>query len=107
MRALAGAMLPACGFPFFNTRFKLEPKAPAAKGPVPLVTCQRIGSGRAGEQGSEALGDEVRQQVPPIAGHGQTFPVQEDAIVRIQIDVRVRIRGNPDAQFPGIRADDG
>src|SRR5438046_4980272 len=64
-----------------------------------LVTGERFGAGRTGEDRLEALGDEVRRQVSPVRSHRHAFAVLNHMTVSVQVYIRVRVRRHTDTEL--------
>ena len=100
MHYLSGHDIARVGRPLFYDQVQIHFQPTSGKGAsAHPVAGERIRAGRAGEQGLQALGDQVRQQVPPIRRHGHPFSILDDVIVLVQIDIRVWVRWKADAKF--------
>jgi hypothetical protein len=76
-----------------------------SEGPRPhLIAREGIRSNRTPEAGLETLGDEVWQEPSPILGYGHTFPVLDDEILIVQIDICAGVWGPASAQLIGLIA---
>jgi hypothetical protein len=67
---------------------------------------ETVGTGCPGKEQFEPLRNEMRKQVTPVFRDRHALSVQNNVPASVEVDIGMRIRGNPHTQFPGIGAHD-